>query len=214
MAAFALQAACFFLGTQQLGVQDVVGAQGDHDGVAHTAFVLGKLLAIVHQTGHGYRLFVFGIVHLIVLELILEGIGGKVGVGFGQGLRREDLDVVGLFHHTAVKLRILQSDGRVQVADVLVRGHLGKFFAKEGITDLLTALDVFPKGQTFLEILILQNGVGANDRGTDIVASQLLHKGGRHIGHQRHADALDAAQSVRILGVEIHIKLGHLPTEW
>ena len=144
-AALLLPPSGFGLGGGLLGRQDLVGAQGDHDGLTDAKLVLGKLFLVVHQAGYRHRLAVLGIVHAVILKLLLGEVGGEVGIDVTKMLGGKKLAIRALAHDAVEELRVLQRNGRVQIADVVVGRHLGIGIAAHRIARLVTALDILPK---------------------------------------------------------------------
>ena len=90
-----------------------------------------------------------------------------------------------------------------------MRGHIDLVVADEGVACLVVVLDVFPKSETLLEILILKYCVGTDYRGANIVSAQLLREGGRTVTDKCHIDPSESVKSLYVTLADVHIRLGH-----
>ena len=201
------QAPGLVLGGDEIGRQKLVGTQGHDHGLTNAALVLRQLFLVVHQTRDGYGLFVLRIVYAIILQLLLRKIGRKIGIDLPHVLGRQEL-ALGIVGGDAVEeLGVLERDRRIQVADEGARRHFGIRIAAHRVARLIAALDVLPKEQAAFEMLVFENGVGANDGGTHKAAAERLRKGRGEIGKHREVELLNASKGRTVTGAQLGLRL-------
>ena len=171
----ALQASGLLLGSKQIRVQNFICAQGDIDRLTDTALVLGKLFAIVHQAGNRNGFLVFRIINHVIVKLFLRDIAVKLRQDLGQLPFGKQLNII--TDNAMIKLRVLQSKQAVHITDIFIGGHLCELIAQYREARFVIPLDIFPKGQTILKVLVFKDRVGADDGRTDKVSAHLLRKG-------------------------------------
>ena len=122
-------------------------------------------------------------------------------------LGRQEL-ALGIVGGDAVEeLGVFERDRRIQVADEGARRHFGIRIATHRIARLIAALDVLPKEQAAFEMLVFENGVGANDGGTHKAAAERLRKGRGEIGKHREVELLNASKGRTVTGAQLGLRL-------
>ena len=164
----------------------------------------------VGQAGHGHELLILGIEYVVIVQILDIEIRIKVGINLRETTVRQQAGVLGILNDAVVEFGILQSHGGIQITDVLIRGHFGVLLGCRGEAGLIKALQVLPKIQAHSHVLVLQDRIGADHGGTDVVFTQRLHVGGGHIGGYRIVDPLDASQGLSESFVGLLLCLGQI----
>ena len=95
---------------------------------------------------------------------------------------------------------ILLRQRGVQLLDVGVVHLFQIFLDQHTVTGGLVALHELPESQALPQVLVLQNGVGPHDRGTDIAVAHLLHEGGGGVVGDHVVELHHPAPQIRGVG--------------
>ena len=162
-------------------MKDFVRLQGHHNSQADAAFILGELLAIVHQARYGNELFILGVVYAVILDIFNVEIGIEIGLHLGKMALCKDSVFLGIFNNAVIKIGVLESDRGIKIAYVIVGGHLSKLIVYEGVARLIKAFDVLPKIKAHSHVFILQDRVSSDNGRSYIVSSECSYVWRGHI---------------------------------
>ena len=110
-------------------------------------------------------------------------------------------------HNAVEELCVFKGDRRIEVADVRAGRQFCIGITAHRIARLIAPLDVFPKQEAVAEMLILQNGICANDRRAYKAPPQGLGKGRGKEGKNCEMEPLNAGKRLTVAGAHLNLSL-------